>query len=163
MLAHPKPVSYFRRGEIPDDLHKTIHRAHCPDVRPCLRFGRFPKRWRLTWRRFVCLSNRGSQVRDSFAAGSTNRLDKVKQTNAEDTANKVPGKKAEMSMAGSPSASSNTANGPATSQPSVMAEKKEESPGSPAGTGGIEPISDEQAVAELRRAGISTSGMGHKL
>ena len=95
---------------------------------------------------------------DRPATVSTNQLDKVKQINTQDTANKAPGKKTEMSMAGSPSASSNTANGPATSQPSVIAEKKEEAPGSLAGTGGIEPISDEQAVAELRRAGISTSG-----
>ena len=95
---------------------------------------------------------------DSPAAGSTNQLDKVKQTNTQDTANKAPGKKKEMSRAGSPAASSNTANGPATSQPSAMAEKKEEAPGSLASAGGIEPISDEQAVEELRRAGISTSG-----
>ncbi len=96
--------------------------------------------------------------RDSPETGANNQTDKGKQANAPDTANEAPGKKKEMSGADSPSASSNTANGPATSQPSVIAENKDETPGSPLVSGGIEPISAEQAVAELRRAGISASG-----
>ena len=96
--------------------------------------------------------------RDTPTAGSTNRIDKEKQAGLQTTANAPSEKKEQGPGTSDASTPGHTPKEAATSQPPLVSANHGSLPSPDTGVSGIGPISDEQVVMELRRAGISTSG-----